>query len=102
MYYKACPDDNEYAHPMDLCPVVDLNQRRVIHIDAYDTAPQVPMQAANYHRALLTKPFRKAAKPWKVIQPEVRPGGYRDTVRLGVVCCKWLLFSPPGSEPIMG
>jgi Cu2+-containing amine oxidase len=24
MYYKACPDDYEYAHPMDLCPVVDL------------------------------------------------------------------------------
>lgn len=29
MYYKACPDDNEYAHPMDLCPIVDLNEQRV-------------------------------------------------------------------------
>lgn len=72
MYYKACPDDNEYAHPMDLCPIVDLNEGRVIHIDAYDNPPDIPMQAANYHRALLTKPFRQAAKPWKVVQPEVR------------------------------
>jgi len=27
MYLKTSPDDNEYAHPMDLCPVVDLNTR---------------------------------------------------------------------------
>jgi hypothetical protein len=27
MYYKPHPDDNEYAHPLDLCPVVDLNTR---------------------------------------------------------------------------
>lgn len=72
MYYKACPNDNEYAHPMDLCPIVDLNEQRVIHIDAYDTPPDIPMQAANYHMALLRKPFREAAKPWKVVQPEVR------------------------------
>lgn len=72
MYYKGCPDDNEYAHPMDLCPVVDLNEQQVIHIDAYVTPPDIPMQAANYHRALMTKPFRQAAKPWKVVQPEVR------------------------------
>jgi len=80
MYYKACPDDNEYAHPMDLCPIVDLNEQRVIHIDAYDTPPDIPMQAANYHRALLRKPFRQAAKPWKVVQPEVRFRVYRPVI----------------------
>jgi primary-amine oxidase len=50
MYYKACPDDNEYAHPMDLCPVVDLYAGKVIHIDAYEQPPAIPMRAANYHR----------------------------------------------------
>jgi Cu2+-containing amine oxidase len=50
MYYKACPDDNEYAHPMDLCPVVDLYAGKVIHIDAYEQPPAIPMRAVNYHR----------------------------------------------------
>lgn len=50
MYYKACPDDNEYAHPMDLCPVVDLYAGKVIHIDAYPQPPTIPMRSANYHR----------------------------------------------------
>lgn len=75
MYYKDSPDDNEYAHPMDLCPVVDLNTQRVIHIDAYDAPPDIPKQAANYHRSLLTKPFREAPKPFKVVQPEVSKSG---------------------------
>jgi primary-amine oxidase len=50
MYYKACPDDNEYAHPMDLCPVVDLYAGKVIHKDAYEQPPAIPMRPANYHR----------------------------------------------------
>eukprot|EP00879_Flechtneria_rotunda_P005364 GHRR01005651.1.p1 GENE.GHRR01005651.1~~GHRR01005651.1.p1 ORF type:complete len:562 (+),score=120.19 GHRR01005651.1:811-2496(+) len=70
MYYKACPDDNEYAHPMDLCPVVDLNVNRVIHIDAYPSPPAIPLKAANYHRALLDKPFRKPPKPLLVVQSQ--------------------------------
>lgn len=28
--------DNEYAHPLDLTPIVDLNTREVVHMDAYD------------------------------------------------------------------
>jgi primary-amine oxidase len=74
MYYKASPDDNEYAHPLDLCPVVDLCQRRVIHIDAYDAPPGVPMAPGNYHRALLDRPFRQAPKPLHITQPEVLCG----------------------------
>lgn len=54
MYYKACPDDNEYAHPMDLCPVVDLYAGKVIHIDAYPQPPAIPMRSANYHRCAIT------------------------------------------------
>eukprot|EP00877_Chromochloris_zofingiensis_P005949 jgi/Chrzof1/1607/Cz10g14120.t1 len=70
MYLKTSPDDNEYAHPMDLCPVVDLNARKVIAIDAYDAPPSIPMKNVNYHRTLLHKPFRQPTKPLHVIQPE--------------------------------
>ncbi|KAF6253735.1 copper amine oxidase [Scenedesmus sp. NREL 46B-D3] len=69
MYYKSCPDDNEYAHPMDLCPVVDLHAGKVIHIDAYPQPPAIPMRGANYHRALLEKPFREAPAPLLISQP---------------------------------
>ena len=69
MYYKACPDDNEYAHPLDLCPIVDLYTKEVIHIDAYDAPPAVPMRPANYHRRLLDRPFRPPPSPIVVSQP---------------------------------
>lgn len=71
MYYKASADDNEYAHPMDLCPVVDLNEGRVIHIDAYPNPPPIPMTPANYHRQLMEKPWREPPKPLHVVQPQV-------------------------------
>eukprot|EP00878_Enallax_costatus_P018606 GHUV01019596.1.p1 GENE.GHUV01019596.1~~GHUV01019596.1.p1 ORF type:complete len:681 (+),score=180.46 GHUV01019596.1:3034-5076(+) len=70
MYYKDGPDDNEYAHPMDLCPVVDLNEKKVIHVDAYPTPPKIPLKKANYHRQLLDKPFRPPAKPLMITQPQ--------------------------------
>lgn len=35
------PDDNAYAHPLDLLPLVDLNLRKVIRIDQHSTPPKV-------------------------------------------------------------
>ena len=32
-YGRLYEGDNEYAHPLDLCPIVDLNEGRVVHID---------------------------------------------------------------------
>lgn len=32
------------AHPLDLVPVVDLNEGRVIRIDKYDRAPSLPTE----------------------------------------------------------
>lgn len=29
LYVRACKVDNEYAHPLDLCPLVDLNLGKV-------------------------------------------------------------------------
>lgn len=28
-YFKLSPDDNEYAHPLDVVPIVDLNSNKV-------------------------------------------------------------------------
>lgn len=29
------PNDNQYAHPIDMVPIVDLNLRKVVHIDRW-------------------------------------------------------------------
>jgi Cu2+-containing amine oxidase len=29
LYMRSCKADNEYAHPLDLCPLVDLNLGKV-------------------------------------------------------------------------
>lgn len=73
------------AHRSTLRVALPLNLQ-VIHIDAYDMPPNIPQQAANYHRALLTKPFRQVPKPWKVVQPEVSWHPLMSTVLLDVWC----------------
>jgi primary-amine oxidase len=48
-------EDNHYAHPIDILPIVDLNTRQLVRIDGlYRTpAPTIPKQSVNYHRELL-------------------------------------------------
>ena len=47
--------DNHYAHPIDILPVVDLNTQTVVRIDGLDRepAPAIPQKSVNYHRELL-------------------------------------------------
>ena len=30
MYVRSCPEDNHYAHPLDLVVVLDMNTKQVI------------------------------------------------------------------------
>ena len=48
-------EDNHYAHPIDILPVVDLNTKTVVRIDGMDRlpAPKIPQESVNYHRDLL-------------------------------------------------
>jgi len=50
LYLRHDADDNHYAHPIDLLPVVDLNARKVVHIDMQASAPAIPTASVNYHR----------------------------------------------------
>jgi primary-amine oxidase len=81
MYHRQYGEgmqDNHYAHPIDILPVVDLNARQVIHIGGLDRpAPKVPTQAVNYHRDLLhTNSFLQttwrsdAVKALNIVQPD--------------------------------
>lgn len=64
--------DNAYAHPIDFLPVVDLNEKKVVHIDRPygDSPPPIPSKSMNYHRDLCEKPLRSDLKPLDVVQPE--------------------------------
>jgi len=47
-------EDNHYAHPIDIVPVVDLNTQTVIKIDGLEREPpKIPELSVNYHRNLL-------------------------------------------------
>ncbi|GFR44735.1 hypothetical protein Agub_g6063 [Astrephomene gubernaculifera] len=71
LYLKLSgPHDNEYAHPLDLVPLVDLNERKVIHIDMYSRPPPVPTTPANYHPTLADRPPRTDLRPLHVVQPQ--------------------------------
>ena len=58
LYHRQLGDgmeDNHYAHPIDLVPVVDLNSETLVQIDGLDRlpAPAIPTNSVNYHRDLL-------------------------------------------------
>jgi primary-amine oxidase len=58
LYHRQYGDgieDNHYAHPIDILPVVDLNARKVVKIEGLDRpAPKIPTDSVNYHRDLLS------------------------------------------------
>jgi primary-amine oxidase len=48
-------EDNQYAHPIDIVPVIDLISGDVVRIDNIDNVPPpvIPETSVNYHRGLL-------------------------------------------------
>ena len=71
-------EDNHYAHPIDIVPVVDLNTRKVVRIDGMQReAPKVPELHVNYNSNLLSMNSylqnewrRDRVKELNVVQPE--------------------------------
>ena len=56
LYWRNDEADNQYAKPIDLLPVVDLNARKVIHCSRQPgaTPPKIGLKTnVNYHRASL-------------------------------------------------
>lgn len=78
LYLRLDPDDNAYAHPIDILPVVDLNTERVVVVEGLDRpAPDLPRLSVNYHRSriasneYLEQSVRKEKlAPLLITQPE--------------------------------
>jgi primary-amine oxidase len=71
-------EDNHYAHPIDIVPVVDLNTKSLVQIDGLDRpARKIPELSVNYHRDLLktnsylqTEWRHDALKALNITQPD--------------------------------
>ena len=81
LYMRSTREDNEYAHPLDLVPLVDLNLGKVVHVDMYDKPAQLPPMMVNYHKDLANEttgtPWHSSLKPINITQPEVQGVGNR-------------------------
>ena len=59
LYHRQYGDDlqdNHYAHPIDIVPIVDLNARQVVAINGLERKkpPKIPTSSVQYHRDLLS------------------------------------------------
>lgn len=78
LYLRDDADDNHYAHPLDILPVVDLNSETIITIEGLERdPPEIPKESVNYHRAKLASnsymekaPRKEKLAPLLITQPE--------------------------------
>ena len=77
LYWRDDPDDNQYAKPIDVLPVVDLNAGVVVDTSFQPgTPPKISEASVNYHRAklasnsYLSSVWRASMPPLDVVQPE--------------------------------
>ncbi|KAI8150162.1 copper amine oxidase [Fennellomyces sp. T-0311] len=84
MYMRTCEEDNQYAHPLDFVPIIDLGTMKVVAIerikprDSKFTRPTIPQQKHNFLPEFIGEEnYRKDVKPIIVQQPQ----GVSFTVR---------------------
>ncbi|KAI8377175.1 copper amine oxidase [Choanephora cucurbitarum] len=77
MYYRACEEDNQYAHPLDFIPIIDLGQMKVVSIERIKprsskfARPTIPLQQHNFLPEFINEnDYRKDIKPLIVQQPQ--------------------------------
>lgn len=81
LYWRDDLEDNQYAKPIDLLPVVDLNAGVVVDMSFQPAGddgagPKIPEASVNYHRAklasnsYLSSVWRASMPPLDVVQPE--------------------------------
>ncbi|KAL0041485.1 hypothetical protein WJX79_005084 [Trebouxia sp. C0005] len=72
VYVRASPDDNFYAHPLDVVVVVELQTKRVLQWWHHKANPIIPTLNSNFHTKLVDQErgWRTGLKPLNVVQPE--------------------------------
>jgi len=73
MYYRPHVDDNQYAYPLDFCPIFNADTHEIIHIDVPKVRrPLSKAPPSNYHAAAIQAEggYRTDLKPIQISQPE--------------------------------
>jgi len=72
MYYRPHIDDCQYAFPLDFCPIVNTETKKVIHIDVPPVRKPLNAIPSNYNPKDIEAEggYRKDIKPLHVVQPE--------------------------------
>ena len=77
LYWQRNEADNQYAHPLDVVPVVDMNKSAIVDMSYQPgAAPSMSRNTANYHRdglkenTYLPRTFRSETALLNINQPE--------------------------------
>lgn len=80
MYWRSDEDDSHYSHPLDFCPIVDMNAGKVIFIDIPNRRrPVSKHKHSSFHPKHIAEKFgtkenpsgfRQDSTPYNVTQPE--------------------------------
>jgi len=70
MYYRPDLDSNQYAHPLDFIPIVDTENKEVIHIDIPPARRPLNKLPSGYHPDSIPNGYRTSLKPIHITQPE--------------------------------
>ncbi|KAG0670539.1 hypothetical protein C6P40_004111 [Pichia californica] len=74
VYYRHDEDDSQYSHPLDFCPIVDTEEKKVIYIDIPNRRRKVSKSpnANFYPKDMINKygSMRDDVKPIDVTQPK--------------------------------
>lgn len=80
MYWRSDEDDSHYSHPLDFCPIVDMNEGKVIYIDIPNRRRKVSKHKhSSFHPKHIAEKFgtpenpsgfRQDNTPYNVTQPE--------------------------------
>lgn len=73
MYYRPNIDDNQYAYPLDFCPIFNAETHEIIHIDIPKIRrPLSKAPPSNYLTASIETEggYRTDLKPINITQPE--------------------------------
>lgn len=64
MYWRSDEDDSHYSHPLDFCPIVDMNEKKVVYIDIPNRRRKVSKHKhLSFHPAHVADKFGTPSNP---------------------------------------
>lgn len=89
MYWKSDEDDSHYSHPLDFCPILDMDEKKVISIDIPNRRrPVSKHKHSSFHPVHIKEKFGTASNP---------DGFRKDDTPINITQPKGVSFSMDGN-----